>query len=208
MDIVKIFENDNAGMHVTIMGTSEEPLFRASDIGEILETVNIRQSIKDFDASEKHGVSIADAIGRPQETSFLTEKGLYKILFRSRKPIAEKFTNWVCEVLKEIRLTGKYELQKQLLTKDQHLEQTLIEKHQNVQCIYLGLIDDTNENNETLMKFGETINICQRVDQHRKIFKNFRLINVFKVSNSKKIETNIKNDKICMYISRARFTSS
>jgi prophage antirepressor-like protein len=22
---------------------------------------------------------------------------LYKILFRSRKPIAEKFTNWVCE---------------------------------------------------------------------------------------------------------------
>ena len=38
-----------------------------------------------------------DSIGRQQKVSFLTEKGLYKVLFKSRKPIAEKF----CFPLKE-----------------------------------------------------------------------------------------------------------
>jgi prophage antirepressor-like protein len=45
-----------------------------------------------------------------QEVTFLTEKGLYKVLFRSRKPIAQKFQNWVCEVVKEIRVTGIYNI--------------------------------------------------------------------------------------------------
>lgn len=45
--------------------------------------------------------------------SFLTEKGLYKLLFRSRKPIAENFQNWLCVVLNEIRLKASYELNTQ-----------------------------------------------------------------------------------------------
>ena len=52
----------------------------------------------------------------------MTEKGLYQVLFKSRKPIAKKFTDWVCEVIKEIRLTGKYELEKQLTLKNRELE--------------------------------------------------------------------------------------
>jgi prophage antirepressor-like protein len=82
MEIVKAFQNNELNIHVTIQGTHEEPLFRASDIGAILEMTNIRQSIKDFDTTEKHGVSITDIIGREQETTFLTEKGLYKVLFK------------------------------------------------------------------------------------------------------------------------------
>ena len=35
------------------------------------------------------------------------------MLFKSRKPIAEKFQDWVCEVIKEIRLTGEYKLNKE-----------------------------------------------------------------------------------------------
>ena len=31
----------------------------------------------------------------------LTEQGLYKVLMKSRKPIAEKFQDWVCEVIEE-----------------------------------------------------------------------------------------------------------
>ena len=53
MDIVKIFENNNAGMHITIKGTHEEPLFRASDIAAVFEITNIRQNISNFDSSEK-----------------------------------------------------------------------------------------------------------------------------------------------------------
>lgn len=40
---------------------------------------------------------------------FLTESGVYKLVFRSNKPKAEKFTDWVTdEVLPAIRKEGKY----------------------------------------------------------------------------------------------------
>lgn len=40
---------------------------------------------------------------------FLTESGVYKLAFRSNKPGAEKFTNWVAdEVLPAIHRTGEY----------------------------------------------------------------------------------------------------
>ena len=45
--------------------------------------------------------------------NFLTESGVYKLVFRSRKPNAEKFTDWVTdEVLPTLRKTGSYEMQK------------------------------------------------------------------------------------------------
>lgn len=99
---------------IVIKGTLDDPLFRASDIGIILEINNIRMSIVDFDESEKRAVSSTDSTGRMQDVTFLTEKGLYKVLFRSRKPIAQKFQNWVCEVVKEIRLTGIYKMQNEI----------------------------------------------------------------------------------------------
>jgi prophage antirepressor-like protein len=114
MEIVKAFNSNELHTEILIKGTQLEPLFRASDIGEILEMGNIRTSINDFNDTEKVGVHTMDTTGRQQLITFLTEKGLYKVLFKSRKPIAEKFQNWVCDVIKEIRLTGKYTLEKQL----------------------------------------------------------------------------------------------
>ena len=44
---------------------------------------------------------------------FLTESGVYKLVFKSRKPEAEKFSDWVTdEVLPQIRKTGSYEAPK------------------------------------------------------------------------------------------------
>jgi len=51
-------------------------------------------SIIDFDESEKRAVSSTDSTGRMQDVTFLTGKGLYKVLFRSRKPIAQRFQDW------------------------------------------------------------------------------------------------------------------
>ena len=124
MDIVKAFNTNDLHTEVVIKGTKTDPLFRASDIGIILEINNIRMSIIDFDESEKRAVSSTDSTGRMQDVTFLTEKGLYKVLFRSRKPIAQRFQGWVCEVIKEIRLNGIYELQKEVDQKQKELEQT------------------------------------------------------------------------------------
>lgn len=89
MDIVKAFETNDLTIHVTIQGSHEEPLFRASDIGTVLGLTNIRATIKDFDEFEKV-VNTIDTLGGPQEVTFLTEAGLYEMLFKSRKPIAKQ----------------------------------------------------------------------------------------------------------------------
>ncbi len=123
MDIVKAFNENDLHTEIIIKGTVNDPLFRASDIGVVLELSNIRMSIADFDESEKV-VSTTDTLGGTQEVTFLTEKGLYKVLFRSRKPIAQKFQNWVCDVIKEIRVTGIYNMQKEIDKKQEELEQT------------------------------------------------------------------------------------
>ena len=41
--------------------------------------------------------------------NFLTESGVYKLIFKSRKEAAERFQDWVTdEVLPSIRKTGTY----------------------------------------------------------------------------------------------------
>ena len=169
MDIVKAFNTNDLHTEIVIKGTVNDPLFRASDIGVVLELSNIRMSIADFDESEKV-VSTTDTLGGTQEVTFLTEKGLYKVLFRSRKPIAQKFQNWVCDVIKEIRVTGIYNMQKEIDKKQEELaslettkekekshavEQVIIAQFpQNTECVYFGTIDNTNEKGEKLIKFG------------------------------------------------------
>jgi prophage antirepressor-like protein len=205
MNILKAFENNDMQMNVTIKGSHENPLFRASDIGEILEITNIRQSIHDFDHTEKHGVSITDAIGRAQETTFLTEKGLYKILFRSRKPIAKQFTDWVCEVIQEIRLNGKYDLEKQLKNKDDTIkykdeiieykqfqkESNIMENFNHKPIVYLTIVD------KNLVKFGFTNDVKQRIYDHRKQFgPKFSIDYVFESIYNRAIERKIKDHEI------------
>ena len=123
MDIVKAFNSNNLHTDIVIKGTVNDPLFRASDVGVVLDIASIRSVLRDFDESEKV-VHTMHTLGGTQEVTFLTEKGLYKVLFRSRKPIAQKFQNWVCDVIKEIRVTGIYNMQKEIDKKQEELEQT------------------------------------------------------------------------------------
>mgnify|MGYP000029070680 FL=1 len=61
-------------LDITIYGTYEEPLFKAKDIGQLLEMSNIREVIKNFNERQKV-VSLTDTLGREQNTTFLTEQG-------------------------------------------------------------------------------------------------------------------------------------
>lgn len=54
-------------------------------------------------------MEIPDSLGRPQNALFINESAVYKIAFRSHKPEAERFTDWIAgEVIPQIRKTGKY----------------------------------------------------------------------------------------------------
>jgi prophage antirepressor-like protein len=213
MDIVKAFNTNDLHTEIIIKGTVTDPLFRASDVGVVLDISNIRTSITDFDESEKV-VRTTDTLGGAQEVTFLTEKGLYKVLFRSRKPIAQKFQNWVCEVIKEIRLKGIYKMQDEINqaieekneaieVKNKIREKTLIEHFpSNVQCVYYGTIDNNSEKGERLIKFGNSNNLKNRIYNHKKTYDNFRLINAFKVENKLQIENAIKEHPL--FIERQR----
>jgi len=71
---------------------------------------------------------------------------------------------------------------------------TILQFPVNTECIYFGIIDNTNINNENLIKFGHTNNLSVRVREHKKIYDNFILINAFKVQNKVEIENLIKKD--------------
>ena len=214
MDIIKAFNANDLHTEIVIKGTLDDPLFRASDVGVVLDISNIRTSIVDFDESEKRAVRATDGTGRLQDITFLTEKGLYKVLFRSRKPIAQKFQNWVCEVVKEIRLTGIYKMQNEINqaieekneaieVKNKIREKTLIEHFpSNVQCVYYGTIENKSEKGERLIKFGNSNSLKNRIYNHKKTYDNFRLINAFKVENKLQIENAIKEHPL--FIERQR----
>jgi prophage antirepressor-like protein len=49
MEVVKAFNSNNLHTEIVIKGTVNEPLFRASDVGTVLDMSAIRSVIRDFD---------------------------------------------------------------------------------------------------------------------------------------------------------------
>jgi prophage antirepressor-like protein len=113
------------GLNIQVYGTYEEPLFKAKDIGDLLGIKNIKDTINGMDDQckilKKAPVGNTD---RCLEQLFLTEDGLYELLFISRKPIAKQFKVWVRNIIKEIRLNGKYDLEEKLKEHQQLLQVT------------------------------------------------------------------------------------
>ena len=98
----------------TILDENNEPWFVAKDVCRVLEIANHRDAVAQLDEDEKDAVGISDAIGREQETTIISESGLYALVFRSRKPQAREFSRWVRkEVLPALRRTGTYALAEQ-----------------------------------------------------------------------------------------------
>ena len=208
MEVVKAFTANDMHTEIVIKGTINEPLFRASDIGEILEISNIRSSIQAFDDTERRVDTMDTSTGQKQVT-FLTEKGLYKVLFKSRKPIAEKFQNWACDVIKEIRLTGTYKLEKQLEdakneiiqieethkteldTKVQREREQILLREFKTICGMVYIIKvKTHPDGTYVVKIGESrIGIQERYNDCKLKHGNVLLLDCFAVNKSKDFET-------------------
>jgi prophage antirepressor-like protein len=110
------------GLDIQVYGTYEEPLFKAKDIGDLLGIEKIRKTIENLDDACKI-LKAAPSGGGLQEQWFLTEDGLYDVLFISRKPIAKKFKTWVRSIIKEIRIKGRYDLEEKLKEQERLLEE-------------------------------------------------------------------------------------
>lgn len=91
---------------------NNEVWFCLKDVCSILEIKNHKDVVSRLN---QKGVDITDTLtnGGMQKVTFINESNLYKVIFQSRKPQAEKFTDWVTsEVLPAIRKTGRYEIPK------------------------------------------------------------------------------------------------
>ncbi|MED1950471.1 phage antirepressor KilAC domain-containing protein [Brevibacillus centrosporus] len=93
---------------VRVVMREGEPWFVARDVCEVLDIANYRNATAKLSTSMK-GVQIMDTPGGKQEVTVLNEAGVYKIVFTSNKPEAEKFSDWVAiDVLPAIRKHGMY----------------------------------------------------------------------------------------------------
>lgn len=117
---------------VRIYGTSDAPLFNTKDTETLLE-LGRQQYSRDYILGKDYikCETIADD-GRVREQNFLTERGLYGIMWKSRTAMAEKFKDFVTIVLQELRLKGKVDLSvalEKLEKKAFALEAQLDEEH-------------------------------------------------------------------------------
>ena len=87
---------------------NNQPYFCLVDCCKVLHIRNSKTTAQ----LNKDGVGktyLTDNLGRKQEATFINEPNLYRLIFRSNKPEAQKFANWVYEeVLPQIRKTGEY----------------------------------------------------------------------------------------------------
>ena len=209
MDILKAFSLIDETHNINIQGTVENPLFQANQIGKLLGINNISQAIKDFEEDERSLIS-NETLGGKQETNFLTESGLYRLLARSRKPIAAIFQKWMINTIKEIRVNGMYKLKqenevdKKLMEIKGELQQHRIylDAYDNKYVVYVCKL--RNVDDKILIKIGKSEELVKRMRQILSTYNDVTpvLLNVFETSDFSKFETHIHGDN---FIKKYRF---
>ena len=109
MSNIQIFNNPDFG-EVRTIEENGAVLFCGSDVAKALGYSNPSKALSDHckgDLTNRY--PIVDALGRTQEAIFIGEPDLSRLVFSSKLPTAEKFTDWVTsEVLPTIRRHGMY----------------------------------------------------------------------------------------------------
>ena len=106
MNEIQIFRNDQFG-EIRTLEENGSVLFCGSDVAKALGYSNPSKALYDHcKGVTKRNIPTN---GGDQAMSFIHESDLYRLVFSSKLPTAEKFTDWVSEeVLPTIRKTGGY----------------------------------------------------------------------------------------------------
>lgn len=113
MNNLMVFE----GYNVEVFEYEGKVLFNPYHVGECLGIADVKSSIRNFKDSQKIKITNKDLkvhdmhFRKLHNTGevFLTEAGVYKLIFKSTKESAERFQDWVTdEVLPSIRQNGGY----------------------------------------------------------------------------------------------------
>lgn len=107
MNTISVFQFQT-NQSVRVEFVNNEPYFCLKDVAEILEIKDTKS--KNFNLQSKGVEKIPHLTnGGKQELTFINEPNLYRVIFRSNKPEAVKFQDWIFEeVIPQIRKTGSY----------------------------------------------------------------------------------------------------
>ena len=143
MNDLTTFSNPEFGTVRTLEEDNGTVLFCASDVAKALGYAVPRKAILDH----CKGVLKRNTLtpGGEQEMSFIPESDLYRLVFSSKLPTAEKFTDWVTsEVLPSIRKTGGYMMPK--LSKEMQalflLDQRTVQQEARITALESSMVVD------------------------------------------------------------------
>lgn len=126
MNELQIFNSDEFG-EIRTVTKNNEPMFCLADVCKALEITHVTDVKKRMKKDGVGTAEVIDSMGRKQKATFINEANLYKVIFQSRKPSAEKFTDWVTdEVIPSIRKNGGYIANQENLTPEQIVANALV----------------------------------------------------------------------------------
>ena len=177
MNDLMIFRNKEFG-EIRSLEINNEPYVCLSDVCKILEIGNVSQLKTRLNQvgviSNEVGVQTGTKKdGTPAmqniNMTFINESNLYKVIFQSRKPEAEKFTEWVTsEVLPSIRKTGGYIAgeenmnEDELIFKAMNVLNTKVEKLRNENK---NLIEENNQKDQLIGELKPKADYTDRILQ-------------------------------------------
>lgn len=156
-------ENNNLmvfeGHNVEIFEWEGKVLFNPKHVAECLEIKDVNSSIRNFNEkqvikltnSDVHDMHIRKLNNAGE--NFLTESGVYKLIFKSHKEEAEKFQDWVTdEVLPTIRKTGGY------VNNDELFINTYLPfADDTTKSLFKGTLETVRKQNEVIAEQKKTI---------------------------------------------------
>ena len=105
--VVPFIFQQHHSVRVTLI--KDEPWFCLVDVCSVLTVDRTSRLLRDLD---EKGLADCHTLtqGGEQQLKFINEPNLYRVIFRSNKPEAKAFQDWVFnEVLPALRKTGRYE---------------------------------------------------------------------------------------------------
>lgn len=109
MNQLQIFQNESFG-DLEVLEVEGKFLFPATEVAKKLGYKDPYKAISQHTKSKGWAIHPVLSSGGTQNTKFIDEGNLYRLITNSKLPQAEQFEEWVFdEVLPQIRRTGKYE---------------------------------------------------------------------------------------------------
>lgn len=196
-----------------ILQESNELYFRGKDVANVLEykdtnkaitqhvnesdKITLKKIIKNLGSILRTPVKLSE---NEKNTIYITESGMYSLIFGSKMKVAKTFKHWVTsKVLPELRKTGTYSLKDTITQKPirSFYNTKYISDFYGKNVVYIIYVGSYE--NKEYYKFGISSRIFEReFMEHRKAFETTEVVYITECDNNAKIEKLFKqNLKTC-----------